>query len=143
MARVDENPPLKLFRLFTLRWLLSALVVFGAYNPSGTSYYHWVASTPSVSPPHIAVGILVLTAVIAIARMAFLSTGYLGTAALMLMLLLGIVFCIGLGLFAFEDVTFTTYTVEAVISLILGTGLSWAFIQRRLSGERDILRNPP
>jgi len=143
MARLDANPPLKLFRLLSQRCLLSALVVFGAYNPSGTSYYHWVARSPDLTPAQIAVGILVFTGIVAILRMAFMSTGYLGAAALTLMLLMSIVFGVGLGLFEFEDVAFTTYTIQIVVSLLLGIGLSWSFIQKRLSGERDILRTPP
>lgn len=143
MPRVDENPPIKIVRLLTLRSLLSALLVFGTYNPSGTSYYHWIVEAPLLSSTHFAISILVFTAAVAVLRMAFLSMGYLGTTAVALLLLLGIVFCIGLDLFAFEDVAFTTYTVEGLLSLVLGVGLSWAFIQRRLSGERDILRTPP
>jgi hypothetical protein len=143
MPRIDETPPIKVARLLTLRSLLCALLVFGTYNPSGTSYYHWISEAPLLSSVHFAVSILVFSAAVAVLRMAFLSMGYLGTTTVTLLLLLGIVFCIGLDLFAFEDVSFTTYTVEGLLSLVLAIGLSWGFIQRRLSGERDILRNPP
>ena len=143
MARLDANPPLQIFRLFSQRCLLCALVVFSAYNPSGTSYYHWATATPGLTSTQIAVGILVLTGIVTILRMAFLSTGYLGIAALTLTILMSIVLGAGLDLFELEDMTFSTYAIEIVISLVLGMGLSWSFIQRRLSGERDILRTPP
>jgi hypothetical protein len=143
MPRLDTNPPLKLFRLFFLRWLLAAFLVFGTYNPSGTSYYHWVADAPELSPTKITAGILLLGLIVAVLRMAFMSTGYIGTAALALTVLMGIVFAAGLGLFEFEDVSFTTYTIELILSVVVGVGLSWSFIQKRLSGERDVLRTPP
>jgi hypothetical protein len=143
MPRLDTNPPLKLFRLFVLRWLLAAFLVFGIYNPSGTSYYHWVTSAPELSPALIAVGILVFGLAVAVLRMAFMSTGYFGTAALTLTVLMGIIFAVGLGILEFDDITFTTYTIEAILSIVVGTGLSWSFIQKRLSGERDVLRTPP
>lgn len=143
MPRLDTNPPLKLFRLFFLRWLLAAFLVFGTYNPSGTSYYHWVAYAPELSPTQITAGILLLALTVAILRMAFMSTGYFGTAALALTVLMGIVFGAGLGLFEVEEVFFTTYTIELIVSIVVGIGLSWSFIQKRLSGERDVLRTPP
>ncbi len=143
MPRLDTNPPLKLFRLFFLRWLLAAFLVFGTYNPSGTSYYHWVAAAPELSPTQITAGILLLALIVAVLRMAFMSTGYIGTAALTLTVLMGIVFAAGLGLFEFEDVYFTTYAIELILSVVVGVGLSWSFIQKRLSGERDVLRTPP
>jgi hypothetical protein len=143
MPRLDTNPPLKLFRLFVLRWLLAAFLVFGTYNPSGTSYYHWVTGAPELSPTQITAGILLLALIVAILRMAFMSIGYFGTTALALTVLMGILFAAGLGLFEFEDVSFTTYTIEAILSIVVGTGVSWSFIQKRLSGERDVLRTPP
>jgi hypothetical protein len=144
MPRLDTNPPLRLFRLFFLRWLLAAFLVFGTYNPSGTSYYHWVVTgAPQISPAQITVGILIFGLTVAVLRMAFMSTGYIGTAALTLTVLMGLVLGAGLDLFEIEDVTFTTYAIEAVVSIVVGSGLSWAFIQKRLSGERDILRTPP
>jgi hypothetical protein len=143
MPRLDTNPPLKLVRLFVLRWLLAAFLVFGTYNPSGTSYYHWVTGSPELSPTQITAGILLLALIVAILRMAFMSIGYFGTTALALTVLMGILFAAGLGLFEFEDVSFTTYTIEAILSVVIGVGVSWSFVQKRLSGERDVLRTPP
>ena len=49
----------------------------------------------------------------------------------------------GLGWLVFEDVRITQVTILLWISTVLGFGLSWSFLQRRISGEREILRNPP
>ncbi|CAK0775888.1 membrane hypothetical protein [Azospirillaceae bacterium] len=38
---MGHYPPLTFIR-FLLRWLLSGALVFGTYNPSGYSYYHWL-----------------------------------------------------------------------------------------------------
>jgi hypothetical protein len=143
MPRLDVNPPLHVVSLFARRWLLAALLVFGAYNPSGNSYYHWISSTESLTTTQICVGILLLTGLVTIARMAFLSIGYFGVAAISLMVLMGITFGVGLGFFGFQDVEITTYLVLFWIALVLGVGTSWSFVQKRLSGERDVLRSPP
>ena len=58
MARLDINPPINFLGLFFTRWLMSAALVFGTYNPSGTSYYDWVASSPGwVTPAQVFTGI--------------------------------------------------------------------------------------
>jgi len=143
MPRLDANPPINITGLLFTRWLMSAALVFGAYNPSGTSYYHWATSSEFVTPGKLFVGILILGLAVAILRMAFLSIGYFGTATILFMLGMGVVFAVGLGLVDLDEFEFTTYTIEVWITLVLAIGTSWAFIQRRISGERDVLRSPP
>jgi hypothetical protein len=144
MARLDRNPPVNFLGLFFTRWLMSATVVFGANNPSGTSYYDWVVNSPSgLTPAQILAGILIISLAVALARMAFLSLGYLGTATILVLIAMAIVLSVGLGLVDFEEVTFTGYMIEVWISLTLAIGASWAYAQRKLSGERDVLKSPP
>jgi hypothetical protein len=143
MPRLDANPPLKVFRLFFMRWLLSAAVVFSAYNPSGYSYFGWVAVAPRLTIVQVFVGILLLTALIGLVRMAYATVGYVGGATIVIMLGMGLVFIVGIGLATFDEITITTYAVEVWISLTLAIAIGWAFVQKRISGERSILRSPP
>src|ERR1700676_4169064 len=143
MPRLDDNPPLKFFRLFYRRTLLSAAVVFGAYNPSGYSYYHWIAASPRLTTVQLFVGILILIAAVALLRMAYATVGYVGAATIVVMLGMGIVFIVGLGLVTFDDIDITTYAVEVWVTLTIAIAVGWAFVQKRLSGERSILRSPP
>lgn len=143
MPRLDTNPPIQFGTLIANRFLLSALLVFGAYNPSGYSYHHWITRSDHLTTPQIFVGILLFIGVVVMARMAFLSIGYFGVAAISVMVLMGITFGVGLGFFGFEDVRITQYLVLFWIALVLGLGTSWSFVQKRISGERDVLRNPP
>lgn len=143
MPRLDVNPPLHFTALFARRALLSAVLVFGAYNPSGNSYYHWMMRSDRLTTSQICVGILLFIGLLTMARMAFLSIGYFGVAAISVMVLMGITFGVGLDFFGFEDVRFSTYLVLFWIVLVLSLGTSWSFVQKRLSGERDVLRSPP
>ena len=143
MPRLDANPPLHFTSLFARRALLSALLVFGTYNPSGYSYHHWITRSEHLSTTQVCVGILLFIGLLTMARMAFLSIGYFGVAAISVMVLMGITFGVGLDFFVFEDVQITTYLVLFWIVLVLGLGTSWSFVQKRLSGERDVLRTPP
>jgi Family of unknown function (DUF6524) len=137
------NPPIKPVSLLAKRWLISAAVVFATYNPSGHSYYHWLMRPEGSTPLKAAAGIFLLASATALARMAYVSLGYAGIGAVVAIIFGSILFRIGLGWFGFADVVFTTYTVLLWISTVLGVGLSWSYFQRRLSGEKYVLKSPP
>lgn len=144
MARLDRNPPINFLALFFTRWVMSGALVFGAYNPSGFSYYDWVARSPgSLTPVQVFTGILILSVAVAFLRNTFLSLGYLGTATVLVLIIMAIVLGVGLGIVDFKDVTFSAYMAEVWISLTIAIGGSWAYAQRKLSGERDVLKSPP
>jgi hypothetical protein len=144
MARLDRNPPINFLGLFLTRWLMSALLVFGTYNPSGTSYYDWVINSPEgLTPAQVFVGILILTVAVALLRMAYLSVDFPGAATILVLITMAIVLSVGLGLVDFKNVSLTAYMIETWVSLTLAIGASWAYAQRKLSGERDVLKSPP
>src|SRR6267378_3110365 len=118
MASLTKNPPINPLPLVAKRWLICAVVVFGTYNPSGHSFYHW-ARDSAVSFP---------------LRLAFLSIGYRGIVAVLSLIYGSILFRVGLGWFAFADVDVETYAILVWITTILGIGISWSFFQRRISG---------
>jgi hypothetical protein len=123
---------------------MSGAVVVGTWNPSGTSYYDWVVNSPDgLTPLQVFTGILLFTAAVGLLRMAFASSSYLGIATILALLIMAVVLAVGLGIVDFEDVSFTAYTIEVLISLTIAIGASWAYAQRKLSGERDVLKSPP
>lgn len=141
MPKLAENPPIRPLPLLAKRWLLSATLVFATYNPSGHSYYHWIRDTAGSTALKSLAGIFLLCAAAAILRMASEALSFLGIATVLALILAGIMLRIGLGWFAFADVEVTTYTVLLWISTIIGMGLSWSFLQRRLSGEKDVVKS--
>src|SRR5436190_4078416 len=105
MARLDRNPPINFLGLFFSRWLMSSAVVFGTYNPSGTSYYDWVInSSGKLTPLQVFTGILILSGAVALLRMAFASVDYLGTATILVLIIMATVLGVGLGLVDFKDI---------------------------------------
>ena len=142
MASLTKNPPIKPLSLFAKRWSICAAVVFGIYNPSGHSYYHWAGDGGASFPLRLLVGIFLLAAIVALVRMAFLSIGYRGIVAVLSLIYGGILFRVGLGWFAFADVQVETYAILVWISTILGVGISWSFFQRRISGDKYVIKTP-
>ena len=143
MPRLAINRPIKPVSLLAKRWLLAATVVFATYNPGGHSYWHWATTTGGSTALKVLAGIALLTLLAAIVRMAFASIGYAGIAFVLSLIMASMLFRAGLGWLVFEDVRITQVTILLWISTVLGVGLSWSFFQRRISGERDVLRNPP
>jgi len=143
MARLDINPPVDFVRLFARRGLMATTLVFATYNPSGYSYFHWVTQGGDLTTFQFFVGVGLLTCLVAFGRMAFLTIGYFGVTALSLLVIMSLIAGVGLGFFAFDDVHITTYFVLFWIALVIGVGTSWSFVQKRISGERDVLRTPP
>jgi len=143
MPDLAGNPPIKPVSLLAKRWLMCAALVFGIYNPSGRSYYHWVRSDDGSLPLKVMISIFLFAATAAVVRMAFASMGYRGVVAILSLIFGSILFRVGLGWFEFEQVDITTYTILLWISTILGVGISWSFFQRRLSGEKYVLKTPP
>ena len=143
MAHLAINLPIKPVSLIAKRWLLATTVVFATYNPSGHSYWHWATATGGSTSLKVLAGIALLTLLVAIVRMAFASIGYVGIAFVLSLIMASMLFRAGLGWLVFEDVRITQVTILLWTSTVLGFGLSWSFLQRRISGEREILRNPP
>jgi hypothetical protein len=142
MASLTKNPPINPLPLVTKRWLISAAVVFSIYNPSGHSYYHWATDSSASFPLRLAVGIFLLAAVVALVRMAFLSIGYIGIVAVLSLIYGSILFRVGLGWFEFIDVDVETYAILIWVSTIIGVGISWSFFQRRISGDKYVIKEP-
>jgi len=142
MASLTKNPPINPVPLVTKRWLISAAVVFSIYNPSGHSYYHWATDSSASFPLRLAVGIFLLAAIVALVRMAFLSIGYLGIVAVLSLIYGSILFRVGLGWFEFVDVDVETYAILIWVSTIIGVGISWSFFQRRISGDKYVIKEP-
>ena len=143
MPKLAANPPIKPFRLIAYRWLLCAGLVFATWNPSGQSYADWATGERGSAALKACLGIFLFAAWVAVARMAFAALGYRGVAAVVSLILAAVVFRVGLGWLVFANVTVTGYTILLWISTVLGLGLSWSFLQRRISGEKYVVKSAP
>jgi hypothetical protein len=143
MARLTVQSQIKPFRVIASRWLMVATLVFGTYNPSGRSYWHWLLATPDITPFQAFVGIFLFIALVTVARMAFAALGFPGIVTVLALILASILIELGLGLTRFRDIRITDYTILFWVTTILGFGVSWAILQKAITGERDIIRNPP
>lgn len=126
---------------FLLRWLAAFLLVFLTYNPSGWSYVHWVKdalSNDGLGPVHFLAGALLIAGwsifIVATRR----SLGDLGLFLGAVVLALLVWFLVDLGWLGFDSVTAVSWVVLVCVSVLLGLGLSWSHVWRRMTGQLEV-----
>jgi hypothetical protein len=144
VSSVYTGPTVNLTSGFAIRWLLCALLVFGAYNPTGYSYYHWIIGpNDGLVALKAFTGILLLTGDIALVRMMMVSVGYQGTAAIFSVVAVFLFAAVEFGLVERTGLLLNGYWILFILVTVLAVGLIWSHLQLRITGERDKLQYPP
>jgi len=121
------------------RMLFALALVMGTYNPTSFSYVSWILDEgTSFGPVPALLGITLLIGWIIFLRATFLSLGWLG-------IILGAAFfgcviwlLVDIGWLSLESGSAITWVALVLISIILGLGISWSHIRRRLTGQFDV-----
>ena len=126
---------------FLWRMVFALALVLLTFNPTGFSYYHALADGfPSVSPAEAVAGILLLLGWIFFVRTTLSAIGTLGIA-LMAALFASIVWWIvSKGWLDVGNRSTMAWIVLLILGLMLGVGMSWSHIRRRLSGQAAVDR---
>jgi len=129
------------FASFLWRLLFAVALVLLTFNPTGHSYYHWLADGfPSVSPAEAIAGLLLLIGWIFFVRSTLAAMGTLGVT-LMLALFAAIVWwVVSRGWLDLANRSAMAWVVLLILGLVLGVGMSWSHIRRRISGQASVDR---
>jgi len=122
-----------------LRFGFAVVLVFATYNPSGYSYYNWVAgSLPEFSAVVVFAGVVLLIGWTVLLRATLRSLGPFGLvlAAAFFGVLLWLI--VDVGLVPADTTRAVTYLVLVALSGVLATGVSWSHVRRRISGQSDV-----
>lgn len=127
-------------RSFGLAWrfLFAFLLVFGTFNPTGYSYFHWAAATlPKVNGALALLSMVLLAAWVFFLRSTFRSLGLLGVV-------MAVAFCgalvwvgVDIGVVELSNKGLIAWIALFVISLVLGLGMSWSTIRQKMTGQQD------
>ena len=121
--------------LFT-RMLISAVVVFSSYNPSGYSVFHWVRDNENPTDAWVILGAIVaILANFALIIAAWKALGVVGTT--IVLIFFGALVYLSLQEGWVESGNYASLQWLALIlySGFLGIGLSGAIIWRRVTGQ--------
>lgn len=122
-----------------LRWLGAFVLLAATFNPTEWNYVKWsMAHGNSQLPLTLFLGLILLVGFLVYLLATLRSIGKFG------MLLVAALFGSGLwvlaswGLLSLENSTMNTWLGLFALSLILGVGLSWSILKRRLSGQATV-----
>lgn len=124
---------------FLFRWVLALILVLATFNPTGASYFHWVAE-PSEGdlPVKVFAGVALLILYIIFLRATWRSIGPMGVTLVLAFFGAMIWMAFYYGLLEPEQTTALTYVGLILIATVMAIGLSWSHIRRRLSGQYDM-----
>lgn len=124
---------------FVLRMGFGIFLVLATYNPSGTSWVHWIAEGFETDLPlKVLAGVALLIGYVIVLRASFRSLGVIGKvlAAALFAALAWVAY--DYGYLTVEDQSLIEWLVLIAMGLILGLGLSWSHIRRMISGQADM-----
>jgi len=127
------------FTSFLIRWVLALVLVFATYNPSGYSWYHWLQGAENKLNPLIALAaVALIIGWVIYLRATTRSLGVIGTVLAVAFFGTLVWALVYYNLISLDNTTLLTYIVLVILSAVMGIGLSWSHVRRRLSGQLDV-----
>ena len=122
-----------------IRWAAALILVFITYNPTSLNYVRWAMDnyTDNLSVV-ILLGLLLLVAYVVFVRATLQSIGKIGIGLVMTVIAVLLWVLYDKGLLDPANSTIMTRIGLIALSFILGIGLSWSIIRRRISGQLDV-----
>ncbi|MFY9239430.1 MAG: DUF6524 family protein [Roseovarius sp.] len=124
---------------FILRWLAAFVLLTATFNPTEFNYIRWASAHLSAQMPLVVLlGLLLAAGYIIYLRATLRSIGAFGMV--MVMAIVGALLWVlyDFGLLALRDTSQLVWLGLAALSFVLGIGLSWSHVRRRLAGQSDM-----
>ena len=117
----------------TARMLLSLFIVFGTYNPSGRSFYHWLFADGPITP-RLLIGVVLVGTYVSLLYATWEVIGFMG-------MLLAVAFCVAAtlmldqgNLITLTDGTTVQLAILSTLAFTMGWGMSFSLLFARLTG---------
>jgi hypothetical protein len=119
-----------------LRWLGAFLLLAATFNPTEWNYVKWsMANGTTQLPLTLFLGLLLMIGFLIYILATLRSIGAFGMLLVAALFGSGVWVLYSWGLLSLQNSTVNTWLGLLALSLILGVGLSWGILQRRLSGQ--------
>ena len=129
---------------FLLRIVAAAALVVATYNPlAPNSFYHWAVAPAlqdytQLTVLHGFVAVVLLIGWVIFLRATISSLGVLGMLLAIAFFGMLIWLIVDQGWINMDNPDVLTWLIIAGISGVLGTGMSWSLVRRRISGQLDV-----
>jgi hypothetical protein len=124
---------------FVMRWVFAFLLLAATFNPTEYNYVDWVREFGRQNMSIAALlGLVLLIGYIIYLRATLRSIGTFGMILVMAVVgaLLWVLY--DFGVLRLDNASFNVWLGLAVLSFVLGVGLSWSHVRRALSGQADM-----
>lgn len=131
------------FNIMSVVWrvLFSLALVFLTFNPSGHSYFHWLAENfPTIPPAKAIAGILLIGAWLFFVRSTFNAMGAVGVGLLVALFASIVWWMVKQGWLSIDNRATMAWVVLTILGIVLGIGMSWSLIRQRVSGQTSVDR---
>lgn len=119
-----------------LRWLGAFLLLAATFNPTEWNYVKWsIAHGNDQLPLTLFLGLLLLAGFLIYLLATLRAIGRFGMLFVAALFGSGIWVLYSWGLLSLQNSSLNTWLGILALSLILGLGLSWGHLQRRISGQ--------
>lgn len=137
-AKLEQQPFDHVITLsgFLVRWVGCVFIVFATFNPTGYSFYHWIAGGgDALVPLKVAVGLALATTylvAVRIARVALGTSGFVTGLIATTLVSIGMLSLVSPGT-RFAEVV--RYLHLVAVGSTLAVGISWSHIKHRVTGQ--------
>lgn len=122
-----------------IRILFAFLLVAATANPTRYSYLGWAqAGAADTLPLVVLAGLVLLAGWIVFLRASLRALGAFGMVLVAAIFAAAVWVLADQGLLSLRDRSAGEWVAIAGLSVVLGTGLAWSHIRRRLSGQLDV-----
>ncbi len=122
-----------------LRWLFAFILVSATYNPTQWNFVRWASANFAIQTPiTVFLGLILLICYVIFVRATLRSIGVFGIllVAALVGALIWVLF--DMGWLSLENSAINMWLGIFALSAVLGIGLSWSIVRRRLSGQLDV-----
>ena len=124
---------------FALRWLVAFVLLAATFNPTEWNYARWVqANWNEQMPLAVLFGLLLLVGYIIYLRATLRSIGAFGMGLVLALVAALLWVLYDFGWLRLENRSVNLWIGLIALSLVLGVGLSWSHVRRKLSGQADM-----
>lgn len=124
---------------FFLRWLVAFCLLAATFNPTSWNYTRWASERFSDQMALVVlVGLILLVGYVIYLRATLRSIGAFGMLLIVALFAASVWVLFDFGILSFANPTLNTWLALLALSFVLGIGLSWSIVRRRLSGQADV-----
>lgn len=124
---------------FIWRWLFAFALLAVTYNPTPFNYVRWLIEYGAINLSiAVLLGLLLTIGYIIYLRATLRSIGGFGMFLILAVVAAGLWVLYDLGMLSLTNTDVNTWLGIVALSVVLGVGLNWSHVRRRLSGQADM-----